>query len=380
MKFLMSKDALFDLVNGVQNIVAIKSPMPILSNILLEAGQDEITVTATDLTVGVKCSAKAKVSESGATTLPARKVAALLRELTVAYVEVATNAKEVTQIVADSATFRLNGLPRSEFPEFPDLQGAEKIVFSQKKLKEALYCTSFATSKEDTRYVLTGVMVSVHDRMALFVGTDGKRLARTAIAVECPDRFSCECIIPVKAVDEIMKHLSDQEGDEDEKATISILQDKLAVEMPNHTIVTKLLSGDFPDVDRIIPRQLSSVVPVLKEELEALLRQVSLFAVETTQSASFTFHNGSLTLSANTINVGDGRVSMNVSYDGPRLDIAFNPISLLEILRHCKEEYVYMGLQDPYNPALITCEECPKKLESFPTSLFVLMPMRLAEE
>lgn len=380
MKFLMSKATLSDLVNGVQNIVALKSPMPILSNVLLEAGHDELTITATDLTVGVRCSAPAKISEAGATTLPARKVAALLRELNVAYVEVSTNAKEVTQIVADSATFRLNGLPRSEFPEFPNLQGAEKVTFSQKDLKEALYCTSFATSKEDTRYVLTGVMLSVHERTALFIGTDGKRLARTAIPVDCPDRFTCECIIPAKAVDEIMKHLSDKETDEDEKAQIAILQDKLAVEMQGSTIVTKLLSGDFPDIDRIIPRQLTCVIPLLKEELESLLRQVSLFAVETTQSARFSFVNGTLTLSANTMNVGDGRVSMNVAYDGPRFDIAFNPISFLDILRHMREEYVYVGLQDAYNPALITNQECPKKMEALPTSLFVLMPMRLAEE
>ena len=372
----MSKSTLFDLVNGVQNIIAVRSPMPILSNILLEADRDELVVKATDLTVGVRCSAPAKVIEAGATTLPARKLAPLLRELNVAYVELSTNNKEVTQITADSSTFRLNGLPRSEFPEFPDLKGAEKVSLPQKKLKEALFCTSFATSKEDARYVLTGVFMSVHEKTALFVGTDGKRLARAAVAVECPDRFSCDCIIPAKAVDEIVKHLSD----EDELAVLSVLQDKVAVELSSRTVVTKLLSGDFPDIERVIPRQLTHGVPILKEELEALLRQVSLFAGESTQSARFSFSNGILTLSANTANVGDGRVSMNVAYDGPRLDIAFNPGSFLEILRHVNEEYVYLGLQDAYNPALITSQACPKQIEALPTPLFVLMPMRLLEE
>lgn len=376
MKFLMSKVELSDLVTGVQNVVALKAPMPVLSNILLETNQNEIVITATDLTVGVRAKANAKIIEPGSTTLPARKLAQLLRELNIAYIEVSTNAKEVAQITADTASFRMNGLPAIDFPTLPDLIGAQKVAISGKDLKEALFNTSFAAAKEDSRYVLTGVMLTVSEKVALFVGTDGKRLARTAVSVDCPEETAFECIIPSKAVDEIVKRLSDSE----EKVSLSVLQDKIAVEFHNHTVVSKLLFGDFPDIDRVIPRNLTHVIAVNKEELSLLLRQVSLFVSESNQSARFTFDEGSLFLSANAVDVGDGKVNMSISYSGPRLDIAFNPLSFLDILRHMRGDYVYLGLQDAFNPAVVSDKELKKVLEELPSPLYIMMPMRLSEE
>lgn len=376
MKFLISRTELSELVNGVQNIVAQRTPMPILSNILLEASQNELTVTATDLTVGVRCTAQAKVVEPGATTLPAKRFAQLLREMNVSYIEMATDEKDVSQIVADSSSFRMNGMPRVDFPELPSLRGAEPILISQKDLKEAFFQTSFAVSREDSRYVLTGVMVSVQDSKALFVGTDGKRLARAALAVTCADTVSFECIIPAKAVDEIAKNLTES----DDPAALYFMQDKIAVQVHNRLVISKLLSGDFPDIDRIIPRQVSCVVPLHKEELSALLRQMSLFILETTQSVRFRFSEGLLQLSANTADIGEGRVSMAVHYHGPQFDIAFHPIFFLDFLRHSRHEYVYMGFQDAYNPVVLSEKEFGKTLEELPSPLFVLMPMRLSEE
>jgi DNA polymerase-3 subunit beta len=372
----MSRAELSDLVNGVQNIVSQRTPMPILSNILIEAGQNEITVTATDLTVGVRCTAQAKVLEPGSTTLPARRFAQLLREMNVSYIEMATDEKDVSQIIADSSSFRMNGMPRSDFPELPSLKGFEPVLVPQKDLKEALYQTSFAVSREDTRYMLTGVMVSVQDSKALFVGTDGKRLARAVLAVTCPDTTTFECIIPAKAVDEILKTLSDS----DEPAALYFMRDKIAVQVSNRLVISKLLTGDFPDIDRIIPRQFSCVVPLHKEELSALLRQMSLFILETTQSARFSFTEGSLNLSANAADIGDGKVSMAIHYSGPRFDIAFHPGFFLDILKHSHGEYVYMGFQDAFNPAALSEKEFSKSLEELPSPLFVLMPMRLSEE
>ena len=243
-------------------------------------------------------------------------------------------------------------------------------------MKEAFFQTSFAVSREDSRYVLTGVMVSVQDSKALFVGTDGKRLARAALAVTCSDTVSFECIIPAKAVDEISKNLTDS----DEPAALYFMQDKIAVQVHNRLVISKLLSGDFPDIDRIIPRQVSCVVPLHKEELSALLRQMSLFILETTQSVRFRFSEGSLQLSANTADIGEGRVSMAVHYNGPQFDIAFHPIFFLDLLRHSRNEYVYMGFQDAYNPVVLSEKEFGKTLEELPSPLFVLMPMRLSEE
>lgn len=376
MKFLVSRAEFSELVNSVQNIIAQKTPMPILSNILVEAVENEVVVTATDLTIGIRCRTQAKVFEPGATTLPARRFAQLLRELNAAYIELETDEKNVMQIHADGSSFRMNGMGRGDFPDLPSHKGSEAVLVPQKDLKEALFQTAFAVAKEESRYMLTGVMLSVQDSTALFIGTDGKRLARTALAVTCPETTSFECILPPKAVDEIMKHLSES----NENASVHFLKDKIAVQTDTSLIVSKLLFGEFPDLDRIIPRHFSAVIPLHKEELSSLLRQMSLFIVETTQSVRFSFTDGTLQISGNTADIGGGKVSMPVRYTGPRFDIAFHPVLFLDILRHVREEYVYMGFQDAFNPIALSEKEFGSSFETFPSPLFVLMPMRLSEE
>lgn len=376
MKFIISRQELAELVTRVQNIVAPKTPIPILSNFLLEAQDSRVILTATDLTVGIRCTGNAKVLEPGATTLPARRFAQLVRELTASHLELSTNNKDVTNIIADASTFRIHGLPKLEFPGLPDMTGATRVQFTQGQLKDAFYRTSFAVSKEDSRYVLTGVFCHLTNGSAVFVGTDGKRLARTSIPVHFDSPMNYECIIPQKAVDEILKTLTD----ENEPASISILDDKIAIEANDSMIVSKLLSGDYPDVDRVIPTQSSCVVSLHREELMALLRQVSLFTTEDSQSARFTLVNGELQVNATTMDIGEGKVSMPANYEGQRFDVAFNPLYFLDILRHSKSETVSLGFTDAYNPGIIVDGKLELTQKELPNPLFVLMPLRLSEE
>lgn len=376
MKFIISRQELAELVGSVQNIVAPKTPIPILSNFLIEAHDSSIVLTATDLTVGVRVTGSAKVIEPGATTLPAKRFAQLVRELTASHLEISTNSKDVTTIVADASSFRIHGLPKQEFPGLPDMAGATRVPFTQGQLKDAFYRTSFAVSKEDSRYVLTGVFCHLNNGSAVFVGTDGKRLARTSISTTLDPKANHECIIPLKAVEEILKTLTD----ENEPATLSILADKIAIEANDSMIVSKLLTGDYPDVDRVIPNQSSCVVSLHREELMSLLRQVALFTTEDSQSARFTLAKGELQVNANTMDVGEGKVSMPANYDGQRFDIAFNPLYFLDILRHSKNETVSLGFTDAYNPGIISDGQLNSGQKELPNPLFVLMPLRLSEE
>lgn len=376
MKFIISRQELAELVGRVHNIVAPKTPIPILSNFLLEAHDSSLVLTATDLTVGVRCTGSCKVIEPGATTLPARRFSQLIRELTASHLEISTNSKEITTIVADSSSFRIHGLPKLEFPGLPDLTGATKLNVTQGQLKDAFYRTSFAVSKEDNRYVLTGVFCHISNGQAIFVGTDGKRLARTQVTLQVDPSINYECIIPLKAVDEILKSLTDEE----EPAVLSMLSDKIAVMASDTMIVSKLLSGDYPDVDRVIPTQSSCVVSLHREELMSLLRQVALFTTEESQSARFTLSKGELQVNATQMDVGEGKVSMPVNYDGQRFDIAFNPLYFLDILRHSKGETVSLGFTDAYNPGIIADGELQAVQKELPNPLFVLMPLRLTEE
>lgn len=371
MKFVIATQELNYLINKCQNVVAQKNAVPILSNILLEAYNDEIIITATDLTLSIRCFGEAKILEEGGTTLPAKRFANLIRELTTPTVEV-SSLNEITEIKANTSRFKLHGMSKNEYPSLPDVAEAVQFKIEQAILKDMFYRTSFAVSKEENRYVLTGVCLNVNNGIATFIGTDGKRLSKAHVAVEIDPNFSGNFIIPIKAVEEISKNLLEQGI-----ATVFLMNDKIAVEASNISIITKLLAGEYPDVNRVIPQNPETLLVLHREELITLLRQISLFIPDNNHSVRFTFSEGELKLTANTMEIGEGNVSMPVNYQGQKLEIAFNPSFFLDILRHCKNETVAMGITDPYNPGVITDQE---SLQADSSPLFVLMPMRLNED
>jgi DNA polymerase III subunit beta len=213
---------------------------------------------------------------------------------------------------------------------------------------------------------LTGVLMRIQKGKAVFVGTDGKRLAKTETAAEITSDSLGDYILPIKAVDEIMKILT-----EDPQATVYLKGDKVAVESGSTLMVTKLLSGEYPDFEQFIHLESEKKVTLHREELITLLRQISLFANDTSQSVRFTFVPGELFLTANCKDVGEGKVSMPVDYSGEKTEIAFNPFFFLDILRHTADETVTLGFSDPFNPGIVTDST---------NSLFIIMPLRLNDD
>ena len=234
--------------------------------------------------------------------------------------------------------------------------------------------TSFAVSREDNRYTLTGVFLQIENGESDFCGDRWNRLARNQLTLDVDPSFSCSLIIPIKAVEEFQKCL-ENDGD----ATIHILADKIAVQTENTLLVTNLLTGEYPDISRLIPESTTVSVSLHREELMTLLRQVSLFTPETEQcSVKFSFENGEMKINSSAADVGEGKVSMPVNYHGEKLDIGFNPSFYLDILRHCRGETVTMGITDSYNPGVITeTEESGHTAISSASPLFILMPMRV---
>lgn len=372
MKFVIATQELNYLVNKCQNVIPQKSTIPLLANFMIEAKDGHVFITATDLTVGARCFTEAKILEEGKTTVPAKKLASLLRELTVINLEFYTNDKNVTEIIADSSRFKLHGMGCDEFPSLPDIKDATEIRLPQEKIRDMFFRTSFAVSKEDNRYALTGVFLHIEKGQARFVGTDGKRLARTHLEVPLDPSFTGDFIIPLKAVEEMLKNLHN-EGD----AKLFLTSDKIALETENTLLISKLLSGEYPDVNRVIPEKTDTTVSLHREELITLLKQVSLFTAEGNQSVKFSFAGGELKISANTMEVGEGKVSMPVNYYGSDLSVAFNPDFFLDILRHSTNETVSMGITDAFNPGVITDTDSPEASLEVASPLYVLMPMRL---
>ncbi|MFI5333674.1 MAG: DNA polymerase III subunit beta [Chlamydiales bacterium] len=366
MKALVSRLDLISLISKIQSTVSPKPAIPILGNVLIEAQDDELVLSTTDLTVSMRGHVDAKVAEEGAITLPARRFFQLVRELTTPYIELHASTPEVAYINAGSSHFKIQGMHKSEFPALPDLTSETHFVMSCAALKEMLLRTAFSSAREDSRQVLNGLLLQMTSNLATIVATDGKRLAKAHTVVEYPSQTVQTHIIPIKAVDEIVKILETKE----DACKLTLMRDRIAVEAENATLITKLLSGQFPDLSRIIPERSKTPVILHREELISLLRQISLFISEGNSSVRFTFTSGMLHISAMSGEIGEGTVSMPVNYAGERLELAFNPHYFLDILRHCKDETVLFSISGPYNPGLITDSS---------SALFVIMPMRLNE-
>ncbi len=365
MKIIIPRLELVALIGKIQNIVPSKPAIPILANVLLEAVDDSLIISATDLMVSVRVYAEAKVIEEGSITLPARRFFQLIRELTVPQIEIHTISPEVAMVNAGSSHFKIHGMHKNEFPTLPDLSEGVQFSIPSAALKELLSRSVFAAAREDSRQVLNGVLLQNTAQVATFIGTDGKRLAKIHANVDLPPDFTGSYIVPLKAVEEIIRLLDKEE----EPAKITLMPDKIAIELKSTTLISKLLSGQFPDVSRVIPAPKEQSVSLHREELMSLLRQVSLFTPESSSPVRFSFTTGELHLSATSGEIGEGKVNMPINYAGEKLDIAFNPVYFLDILRHSKDETVKFNVPDSsYNPGLITDST---------TAQFVLMPMRL---
>jgi DNA polymerase-3 subunit beta len=362
MKLIVSRTDLLTLINKIQGAVPLRPSSPILANVLIEAIDDQLIMTATDLMLCMRAFTSAKVVKEGAITLPARRLFQLVRELTTPQVEIDCPSPEVAFLNAGSSHFKLQGMHKNEYPTLPDLSEGLHLSLPHATLKEMLSKTLFSAAREEDQQLLNGVLFQQLQNTLTMIATDGKRLAKSQS--EGSSSASHSAVLPLKAAEETIKILETT----DAPVKITLTQDKFAVETTSVTLITKLLIGKYPDVSRAIPEKNPNPIILHREELISLLRQVSLFTSEQNCAARFTFTPGALHLSAMSGEIGEGNVSMPVNYAGPKLEAAFNPHHFLDILKHSKDETVGFSLTDPYNPGLVTDSS---------SSLFMIMPMRL---
>jgi len=200
MKFSATKEKLLEGLQQVQNVVSTRTTLPILSNVLLQAKEGAVHLTTTDLDVGVRGSFEASVDKVGATTLPARRLFTIIRELPSSEIAIEVDGKNAASIRSGQSFFKILGLPEEEFPPLPKFENAKVVTMRQKDLHDGLRKTAYAISTDETRYVLNGVLFSFKENKLTLVATDGRRLAMLDIELEFPRSHEAEIIIPTKAV------------------------------------------------------------------------------------------------------------------------------------------------------------------------------------
>ncbi len=364
MKFSVSKEKLLAGLQTVQNVVSTRTTLPILSNVLLHAADGQLRLTTTDLDVGVSGVIDAQIEKPGATTLPARRLANIVRELPAAEVQIEIDAKNVASIRCGQSFFKILGLPEEEFPPLPKFEGAKTFTIHQKALRDALKKTSYAISTDETRYVLNGILFSFKENKLTMVATDGRRLALVDLEVEFPRSQEVEIIVPTKCVTELGRLLGD-EGD----VKMSVGENQIAFEIGGSLLVSKLIEGNYPNYRQVIPGEAKERITLERETFLNAVHRVSLLSSEKSNSVKLVFTKNNIEIGANTPDIGEARESLAVAYKGREFSIAFNPAFLQAPLRALPNDEIFLDLIDEMSPGVI-------KIQT--PFLYVLMPMRIS--
>ncbi len=364
MKFTITQEAFAE---GLQNAVSAVNPrstLPILSNVLLQAADGQLVLTATDLEFTVRTKVPAQVGKAGATTLPAKRISTLVKDLPKADIEVEIDAKSVATLRSGAGVYRIFGLPEAEFPGLPAFDDAVEFTLKSSELKDGLRKTHYAISLDETRYVLNGIFFSFKGDKLTLVATDGRRLALAEVNdLEIPPSQEREFIVRTKAIHELMRALAD-DGD----VTIRLAQNMVQFDCGPTTLISKLVEGNYPNYVQVIPTKVNERVTVEREGLLNAVRRVSLLNNEKTASVRLNFGKGNIDITSNTPEVGEARESMAVNYKGRDISIAFNPEFLMAPLRYLQEDEVHFELIDDISPGVI-------KIKA--PFVYVLMPMRV---
>ena len=369
MKFLVEKNHLFKSISHVQSIVEKKNTLPILSNILIEAQNNSLTLSATDMDISIKETITCKVIEEGSTTVSAHTLYDIIRKLSdLNEIEIISNDGKIMTLRAGKSKFSLGCLPKEEFPiiEYDNLEN-EFSINSQKLLK-LIAKTRFAVSNEETRYFLNGIYFHKIQRenkdFLSLVATDGHRLAKFDFEKNLNDIPGV--IIPKKTINELFKLLTDFNED----IKINLSSNKIVFFIGNSILISKLIDGNFPDYKRVIPSDNKNILTINRNTLGYAVDRVSTITNEKLPIIKFKIMKNLVNLSS--VNSENGMATEDVlaEYNGEEINIGFNSKYILEMINNLDDEDIILHLKDSASP--VTANE-----NSNPNLIYVLMPMRV---
>ncbi len=377
MELVIRKADLLRELQLLQGIVERKSTIPILANILVEAGGEGVQLLATDLDVGLRSRCEASVSKTGTMTLPARKLFEIVKALPETDVRIEQD-KAGVKVAADRFESRMSTLPPDEFPNIPGaVPGGTQEVLPVDALRQMVSKTQFAITGEDTRYFLNGgLLVLKSDGMNL-VATDGHRLALVSVArpadTERPAAKGeaaeeIRIILPKKTLQELGRLIAESQ----EPVTLTRSENHLFFEAGRRVLISRVIDGQFPAYDRVIPRTNDKRIEFDRDRLSSAVRRVAILSNERSRAVRFQMAPGQVEVTSSSQEFGDAREVLMVEYDGPALQICFNAGYVLDFLGVVETEKVALEFKDDVSQALMR----PIGAEGY-DYLYVIMPMRL---
>lgn len=363
MKITCPKQRLLEAISQVQGAVSPKTTLPILANVYLRADKNLLSFITTDLDIGIEYSIEVEVSEPGTTTLPARRLFGIIRELPEGDVNIEVNSSNIAFITCGSVNYKVVGLAGDEFPKLPAFPKENCVEIPQSLLKEIITKTQYAVSRDESRYVLNGLYLIMKSNKIIMVATDGRRLAHIEKTIDLPKGMEIEAIIPSKTVTELLKLL-----DEEMNVRIVLAKNQILFKLPSCKLVSRLIEGRFPNYKQVIPKSLEKKINLSRQELLSGIKRSILITNDRSNSIKLNFSKNNLTISANTPDVGESRESLDIAYKGKDIEIALNPSYVVDVLKNVDDEEVLLEITDGANPGII---------RSGSEFLYVIMPMRL---
>lgn len=367
MKIRSKKEVLLENIQLVQ-ITSPKTTLPILSNIFIEANENKLTLITTDLELSIKTQFELEILEEGSICLPLKKLIDIIRELEEkedVLIEVEENNRVI--ISSKDSIFHLFGLPKEDFPAFPEYVQEKSFTISSSLIKEMIRKTIFATAVDEIRYVLNGVFFQVLGNECRMVSTDRHRLAFIKKTLPNPIEEN-EVIIPTKALAEVNRVIQ-----EDKDIHIFLDKNKIIFQTDKLIIISRLIEGKFPDYDRVIPKDQDKILKINNQNLFSTCRRIALMASEKNNILKFDISKNKLKLSSNTPNLGDAEEELEVNFQGDDIQVFFNPKYIMDILKNIEQEEVSIFLKNKSSSGMIKPIE-EKEGEEY---LCVLMPVRV---
>ena len=368
MELVVRKSDLLRELQLFQGIVERKNTIPILANVLLEAGEDEVRLLATDLEVGLRSRCPASVAKAGALTLPAKKLFEIVKALPETDIRIEQDSTSVT-VAADRFDSRMQTLPREDFPTVPDVSGAARVKLPARPLRDMIARTQFAITSEDTRYFLNGAQLVLKADGLTLVATDGHRLAlvtvpRNAGKGEAEDKV----ILPKKTLLELSKLLTE----DIEEVEYEHTENHLFFRVGDRLLISRKIDGQFPAYERVIPKGNDKRVEFERDRITNAIRRVALLSNERSRAVKFQIDKGKVEVTSSSPEFGEAHELLMVEYAGPALQICFNAQYVQDFLNAVETDSIALELKDEVSQAVVK----PIGAEGYDYT-YVIMPMRI---
>jgi DNA polymerase III subunit beta len=366
-KISLQRDALLAQLQTVSRVASTRSAIQALSGVQLSVSADACELRATDMDVGLRVPLEAEVAREGVVVLPARLLLDVVRSLPAPTISLELrSSQQDVELVSGNATFHIRTLRTEDFPRFPEPEENSAVSLPVGAFVSTALKVANSASRDETRPVLTGILVSAADRELRMVATDSYRLSVKETTLEASLSSGFEVNVPARALQELARVAGHAE---DQHLRVSVRQNQVLFELDGVVLSSRLIDGQFPNYRQLLPESFEHELKIDGPELTDVVRRISLLA-QKNAPLRLEFTQGELTVSAQTPDVGEARESLPVSFQGEPLEIGFNPEFLRAGLEAIEEGDVLLKLISPLRPGLIEAAD-----ES--GFQYLIMPIRL---